>query len=185
MNKIIDETGNKYGRLTVLSFTKTDSNGVACWLCRCDCGNETTVRGTNLRQKNTVSCGCYQREHKWGLRDGNSILQLAATKVWHTYKYHAERRNYIWKLTKKQVEEIIIQVCHYCGVENSNVFKGRGAGYKDFHYNGIDRVNNNLGYTIDNIVPCCYTCNMTKRTSSKEEFLTWVKRVYDYNFKEE
>lgn len=45
-------------------------------------------------------------------------------------------------------------------------------------YNGLDRRNNNKGYTHDNIVPCCKPCNYAKRDMNIEEFRNWVRRVY-------
>lgn len=63
MSKIIDETGNIYGYLTVLSRAENDNQGHAQWLCQCKCGNQIVVKGTSLRkEKGTRSCGCYQRE---------------------------------------------------------------------------------------------------------------------------
>ena len=60
MPKLIDETGHKYGRLLVLGPEK--KNNRTCWRCRCDCGNEIVVVGSSLRNGNTKSCGCYQRD---------------------------------------------------------------------------------------------------------------------------
>lgn len=60
MPKLIDETGNKYGRLLVLGPEK--KYGRTYWRCKCDCGNEIVVIGSSLRNGNTKSCGCYQRE---------------------------------------------------------------------------------------------------------------------------
>lgn len=61
MGKLIDETGNTYGYLTVIERAKTDSKEVK-WLCKCKCGNEVIVRGSSLRNGNTKSCGCLQKE---------------------------------------------------------------------------------------------------------------------------
>jgi len=44
-----DITGMKFGKLTALQRTGTAANGKAMWLCRCECGNTTTVNGTDLR----------------------------------------------------------------------------------------------------------------------------------------
>lgn len=54
--------GNRYHRLIVLSFHHKDKNNNLFWLCKCDCGNETVVRGGNLRTNHTQSCGCYMKE---------------------------------------------------------------------------------------------------------------------------
>ena len=54
-----DETGKKYGELTVIKrcYEQENGNG-AKWLCKCDCGNMTVVLGGNLRRGTTTSCGC-------------------------------------------------------------------------------------------------------------------------------
>lgn len=54
--KLIDEVGNKYGSLTVLSLTK-DKNNRTAWLCQCDCGNTKIVRGSDLRTGRITTCG--------------------------------------------------------------------------------------------------------------------------------
>lgn len=61
-HNFIDETGNKYGELTVLYRAENNKSGRAMWHCRCSCGNELDVLGKNLRNGNTKSCGCYQRK---------------------------------------------------------------------------------------------------------------------------
>lgn len=61
MGKMIDETGNTYGYLTVIERAKEKSKSVK-WLCKCKCGNEVIVSGTSLRTGNTKSCGCLQKE---------------------------------------------------------------------------------------------------------------------------
>ena len=53
----IDETGNRYGLLQVTGRAETRMNK-AYWFCVCDCGNKTTVRGRDLRDSKTRSCGC-------------------------------------------------------------------------------------------------------------------------------
>lgn len=52
--KLIDETGKEFGDLTVLSYDGTR------YICRCKCGNITSVTGSNLRSGSTQSCGCKQ-----------------------------------------------------------------------------------------------------------------------------
>ena len=56
MPKLINETGNIYGYLTVLGPEKIKNR--TYWRCRCVCGKEITVLGGTLRNGNTKSCGC-------------------------------------------------------------------------------------------------------------------------------
>lgn len=61
-----DLTGQRFGRLTVLDRAKdkVDKHGKhsVVWRCRCDCGNITYVRASNLSSGSTRSCGCLQKE---------------------------------------------------------------------------------------------------------------------------
>lgn len=50
-------TGERFGKLVVRRFFETRGKH-AFWLCDCDCGEQTVVRGTSLRGGNTLSCGC-------------------------------------------------------------------------------------------------------------------------------
>lgn len=61
-NRKVDMTGQRYGRLTVTSFSHT--NHVAHWRCTCDCGNETVVSRGNLVKGQVQSCGCYREDHR-------------------------------------------------------------------------------------------------------------------------
>lgn len=58
MSRIIDETGNRYGILTVIKRVGSDRFGQLRWECVCDCGNTTIVSGGNLRRGLVNSCGC-------------------------------------------------------------------------------------------------------------------------------
>lgn len=60
MPKLIDLTGQRFGRLVVVE--RAGSEGPARWRCRCDCGTEKTVPGVGLRSGSSKSCGCLQRE---------------------------------------------------------------------------------------------------------------------------
>lgn len=63
MGKFIDLTGQKFGRLTVLQRDGTSTHGKpAKWICRCDCGNITSVVSSALRNSYIISCGCAKSE---------------------------------------------------------------------------------------------------------------------------
>lgn len=76
MAKLINEIGNTYGYLTVIGRAENDSEGRARWLCKCKCGQEVVVRGKTLRNGNTKSCGCYQKERatQSNLQRGGSLV---------------------------------------------------------------------------------------------------------------
>lgn len=73
MGRLIDLSGQKLGRLTVLRRAIVKGARNAMWECRCDCGNLTVAAGANLG-KTTNSCGCGQSEH------GKRIIEINRLK---------------------------------------------------------------------------------------------------------
>lgn len=67
---MIDLTGQKFHRLTVIAQAGKACNGAAKWKCLCDCGKEREVRGTDLRSGATKSCGCLGTEKRIAARVG-------------------------------------------------------------------------------------------------------------------
>ena len=60
--KVIDLTGQRFGRLTVAGISQQRLSGELSWDCLCDCGNKVVVRGSSLRNGRTRSCGCLKRK---------------------------------------------------------------------------------------------------------------------------
>lgn len=58
--KLIDLTGQRFGRLLVVS--RAESARRARWNCQCDCGQQKSVSSSNLRCGLATSCGCYREE---------------------------------------------------------------------------------------------------------------------------
>lgn len=63
-SRFIDRTGEAYGRLTALFPVQEKEKGKTktMWLCRCSCGNFIVVSGSDLKTRNTRSCGCLHTE---------------------------------------------------------------------------------------------------------------------------
>lgn len=69
-------------------------------------------------------------------------------------------------LTYKEIGEIMIQDCDYCGkksVEGS--------------WNSVDRIDSSKNYTHENVAPCCRQCNVGKGSYSKQEYIDHCERV--------
>lgn len=85
----IDETGNIYGKLKVISIHHKDEKQGYYWNCYCDCGNKCIVRGSQLRAGKTNSCGCISSKgemiiSKW-LRDKN--IDFISQKTFETCRF--------------------------------------------------------------------------------------------------
>lgn len=88
MGKLNDLTGQRFGRLTVVSLAGWTTDRRAKWLCQCDCGRYHIVRGSHLQSGNVQSCGCYRKEIL------NSFLQYRISKT----DRHSKTRLYvIWQ----------------------------------------------------------------------------------------
>lgn len=83
------------------------------------------------------------------------------------YKKGAETRGIEFNLTFEQFMFFWQKPCSYCGDRIEAV--------------GLDRVDSNKGYILDNIVPCCGICNRMKRKLSKEEFINHCKKIVKQN----
>jgi hypothetical protein len=82
---LIDLRGEVFGRLTVLHMAEAKSkDNHLRWFCQCECGNEHTTTGSNLRSGGTRSCGCLQRESR--IKHGRS-----RTKEYHIWRSMNQR----------------------------------------------------------------------------------------------
>ena len=169
--------GDQFGRLTIISFSHSDKRWRRHYLCRCVCGVEKTVQGTLLRSGNTKSCGCSSKEaaRKRVLPHGIA----ARNQVLAGYRHKAKLEGRRFDLTIPQFEMVVKNPCFYCGAVSANICKSpHGTG--DYAYNGMDRINSDKGYTVNNVVAACRTCNFAKSNRSQGEFIRWIKSVHDY-----
>ena len=64
MQTLIDISGNKYNKLTVLGFDHIGARRRSYWKCQCDCGNIVVLRKDDFAYSysHTKSCGCWHKE---------------------------------------------------------------------------------------------------------------------------
>ena len=66
MSKIVDLTGQRFGKLVVIGraddYVYKNGKHRTRWICQCDCGNITIVAQDKLKSGHTKSCGCLSRE---------------------------------------------------------------------------------------------------------------------------
>lgn len=154
---------------------------------QCNCGNKYERRGADLiYKKGYTSCGCSKGKEAYL----NSPEDSLKNSVVLAYKTNATKKKIHFELTDQEIVSFFDLPCNYCGVLKYNTVhtrkrKGRRV-IKDrqytFAYNGIDRIDPKLGYTMSNCVPCCKVCNISKNNLSKQEFLNWLKKAYSWTF---
>lgn len=174
--------GTKFGKLKVVDLPKKHTTGKttrAMFKCRCDCGEETFITGSQLRGGKRLQCSncAYKTRPQSTMRLSNleRMFSLHILSRCKTDKLKNE-------LTIEEYENLIKQNCYYCDASPrkiSHLDKNRIALREDFYANGIDRINSLGHYTIDNCVPCCKQCNTMKMNYTKDEFFNKIKTIYN------
>ncbi len=176
-----DFSGKRFGNLVAVRFEHIIKNASGSrryyWLFKCDCGKEVIKNRHSVIGKNIKSCGCTIVNSK---PKGESSFN----RLYRIYKKNSKNRNKIFDLSVEEFRSIVVSNCHYCNSKPFSVIKeGRCNGV--FIYNGIDRINNSMGYIKSNCVTCCKTCNIAKASMTYNEFINWIKRVYKHSCKEQ
>lgn len=181
---IDDISGRRFGRWLVLERAQTLSMR-SRWKCQCECGVIREVRHDGLISGESKSCGCLQKDIAREIRvKGNKSKALpegeaSFNSVYRAYRQGAAKRSLEFRLTKEEFKTISSQPCFYCGAEPSQVYHSEFYN-GEFVFSGIDRMNNKEGYTTDNCVPCCWTCNRAKLNRDRDEFIAWIRQVYSH-----
>lgn len=183
--------GQKIGNLLIIEYLGSlpwkRKNGrvdnFKQYKCICDCGVVCNKRKQDLALKNVKSCGCLMKKYFNYLKTRENPNKLpenhaAVNRMYDRYKLGAERRGHDFLLTREDIEELVFQKCYYCGKE-PYLKQSRKQINGNPCMNGIDRVDNSLGYTKENCVTCCKQCNYAKHEMSQEEFLDLIKMIYN------
>ncbi len=81
MPKIIDITGQTFGRLTVIEHAGSRDKK-ALWRCRCSCGQEAIVVGILLRNGHTKSCGCWRSDNWFIQKQTHGESHTRLYRIW-------------------------------------------------------------------------------------------------------
>ncbi|MEE1303121.1 MAG: hypothetical protein UHD64_10100 [Bacteroidales bacterium] len=145
MSRAINITGQKFGRLTAIKPCGKTNAGNVLWLCKCDCGKETTVPTQHLRSGNTKSCGCFNSEvaSRTFTKTGHSNSRLY--RIWRNMKRRCNDKNFkAYKNYGEKGIKICFEWLEFENFYNWAIFNG----YRDDLT--IDRINVNGDYEPNN-----------------------------------
>lgn len=161
MNRKTIKPNDKFGKLTTIYPTDKRYYGNVIWKCVCECGNSAEVKSTHLTHGHTKSCGC---EKGYKLKDG----QAFTNRLFYSYKSNAVKRGILFNLSIQEFGILINGDCFYCGKHPDMMFRRKYNQNGKYKYNGIDRVDNSVGYVPNNCVSCCKKCNAAKKSVTIE-----------------
>lgn len=145
--------GDIVGKLELL-----EPKGKGKWLTKCECGR-VGIRSPG----NSKSClWCREPSGKMKREGGELYVReelsrphktangRSLTIGYNTAYWNAKRKSLDFTLTRAEYTVLRELLCEYCG----GGLPEKGSG--------LDRKDCTLGYTADNVVPCCTTCNRVK-----------------------
>ena len=161
--RVVDMSGAKVGKLTVISRGKNTKQNKAQWLCRCDCGNMTVVSRRHLKDHSTLSCGCLRKEK---------------AKITHTTHGMKRTRLYrIWSGVKDRCCNVNSKYWERYGGRGITICDEWLQSFESFYRwsmdNGysdeltIDRIDNDKGYCRENCKWVTYKIQENNRSNNR------------------
>lgn len=165
-NKICENAGID---LPIIAFYRDKSkvSGFSSWCIKCK-------KAYNQRPDRKAYNTKWAKSHRIHLRSYDSTRyyskrreQLKSAKYRHLqYKARARRSNFLFELTLDQFAQLTAQKCTWCGEYSAG---------KEFC--GLDRIDNNLGYIVENVRPFCEMCNKIKLAHSEDFVIEHLKKI--------
>jgi hypothetical protein len=113
--------------------------------------------------------GSRERSRIWGLehKEERDAYYASPKGRFSAAKASAKNRKLPWNISFEDYIELISHSCYYC----NDALNSKGIG--------LDRIDNNplIGYRIDNVVPCCPTCNWMRQDSTVQEFKSQIIKI--------
>ena len=148
--------GDKIGVFTLIEYV-----GHKKWKAQCKCGHiwERTPSRFKIHLDFCRKCDkvdSNEAQKRWRENNPKNLK-------WVDYRSRCKKINRAFELSREQFYDLLGQPCHYCGdISNCGT---------------LDRKDSKAGYTLDNVLPACYLCNMMKRDLTPEAFLNQVNKI--------
>jgi hypothetical protein len=176
-----DYVGTEINAIKIIGYYCTDGQYRRPYFeCICVCGKIFESRAEAIKNGIAKSCGCKSSELMSVSRtlEGDTAI---INRIYKNYKQTAIRRDISFELSLEQFKSFIFQNCIYCdSAPKLSIFSGSekyGRKEKRLTYNGIDRVDSNIGYIFNNCITCCSICNRAKSDLPLEDFQQWIDQL--------
>ena len=186
----------KYKPGTIINFFELiEFIGSNNWKVKCTkCGKEQIQTLSNIKRLKGSSCFyCKHPDVQTIIIDKKRIhYKDIGQRMFENYRSKIISDNNKggkykeWELTQDEYLSLVYGNCHYCGKAPSDKnqwnigHNKRKSDLQPIKINGIDRLDSNKGYTLDNCVSCCSECNQLKSTLSVDVFIQKIKEIYNF-----
>jgi hypothetical protein len=169
-----DLAGRVYGNIIVTGPTtsfrtlgKDRKRQYRYWSVSClGCGKDYEILQSNLKRTLAGCASCVLKRITQAAADRNRKWPDSEIGAMYTgYRRNAEKRGVAFDLPYEVFASLVKLPCFYCAAAPRGMRVS--GGYKPIA-NGLDRADNNLGYTKENCVPCCSDCNYEKNNMTRE-----------------
>jgi len=178
--KLVDRTGQVFGKLTVVEQAGRDKLKKVLWRCKCQCGNETIVNAGSLATGNTTSCGCESGNYKHGgtgkgsYNTWRAMIRRCTIPTDKDYPRYGGKGvtvcpawmdylNFAVDMGEPQGDETLDRINVYGNYELDNC---RWAGVKTQNRNTRLRVNSTTGYIGVSVVGKRFLAKITANKKS-------------------
>lgn len=153
--------------------------GQGYYTFRCACSDLFRLRDTNrFTSWDDIQCSDCKRI-------GRLAPYIGERYVFRRIKWDAKKSGRSFNISFEWFVKAVHLPCHYCNRTdiNSVTVASKIPGevlLADFRYNGLDRVDNSIGYEEDNCVPCCVVCNRAKNSMPYDEFMQYIHQLVNH-----
>lgn len=113
---IVDITGRKYGRLTVIRRSDSKIQKCITWDCRCDCGQSIKVKGKDLKSGKIKECKTCKKKND-DMVDFEKIIDYGI------YGIYVEDNLYYIGMTMRDFKERFSE--HIAAINNKNLINSQ------------------------------------------------------------
>lgn len=184
--KFFIKVGDRFGDYLVIDqvpFTTSSGSKEKRWVCKHSVtGKIIKTRSNHLASFLTEDEIASISKPEGYQSNGKHQMGLRA-HLYREYRGNARKRGILFELDFNSFDSLITSNCSYCGEKPTNSTRASRRihkGQPPLYYNGVDRINSNLGYSVNNCVPCCSKCNLMKNVFSTEEFISHIHKIYRF-----
>lgn len=174
----IDLTDKPFGKLTVVKDTGKRKSRRPIWLCRCECGKEVEILGKYLLCGDTKSCGCITKGNAHN-RTGYKNLNGS---YYGNVKRSAIKRGIPFEITPQEMLEVLEKQNYLCAFSKKPIkIVDNIRDQRDEQTASLDRIDNNKGYTKDNVQWVHKVVNIMRNKLEVADFIGWCKIIASLN----